>query len=334
MPQHYLQTGQHICYDPVGHPIPCRGSGQDGEFRKGLPWPSPRFERIDEIVVDLLTGLIWTRDANPAEFPRTWMEALEWAAQMNRDRVLGFSDWRIPNRRELRSLLDHQSRKPALPPGHPFIHVFSGWYWTSTTAANHPAFAWYMHTEGGRMFYGGKNQAFLIWPVRGTGWGVLPATGQTRCYDAEGHEIPCKGTGQDGERRIGRSWPEPRFALMGDVVWDQLTDLCWYRKADLTGNPVPWLEALTVVAEWSRNRPDGPWRLPNINELESLVDADGYNPALPSDYPFQEVRREYWSSTTSFFEPDWAFALYLHKGAIGVGQKKGPHFFVWPVRDR
>jgi hypothetical protein len=33
------------------------------------------------------------------------------------------------------------------------------------------------------------------------------------------------------------------------------------------------------------------------------------------------------------FEPDWAWALYLTKGAVGVGQKKGEHFSVWAVRD-
>jgi hypothetical protein len=34
------------------------------------------------------------------------------------------------------------------------------------------------------------------------------------------------------------------------------------------------------------------------------------------------------------FEPDWAWALYLTKGAVGVGQKKGAHFSVWAVCDR
>jgi hypothetical protein len=41
----------------------------------------------------------------------------------------------------------------------------------------------------------------------------------------------------------------------------------------------------------------------------------------------------YWSSTTSLFEPDWAWALYLNKGAVGVGQKAQAHFHVWAVRD-
>ncbi|MCO6414001.1 MAG: DUF1566 domain-containing protein [Thiogranum sp.] len=51
------------------------------------------------------------------------------------------------------------------------------------------------------------------------------------------------------------------------------------------------------------------------------------------DAGFSHVRDGYWSSTTSAFEPDWAWALYLDKGACGVGQKSGRHFHVWPVRD-
>jgi hypothetical protein len=332
-PKGYLKTGQSLCFDEAGKVIPCPNSGQDGQWQKGLPWPRPRFQVQDEIVVDRLTGLAWTKNANVAEFPLTWPEALVWVAQMNRERTFGFSDWRLPNRRELRSLLDHQSRKPALPQGHPFNGVFLSWYWTSTTAAIQPAYAWYVHTEGGRMFYGGKNQAFLLWPVRGEGFGILPATGQKKCFDANGKEIPCPGTGQDGDFQTGARWPEPRFLVREDVVLDRLTDLVWYGQADLLRKPVTWTEALEAVAQWNLKRADGPWRLPNINELESLVDADRHSPALPADHPFSEVRSEYWSSTTSFFEPDWAYALYLQKGAVGVGQKKGPYFYVWPVRD-
>ena len=75
------------------------------------------------------------------------------------------------------------------------------------------------------------------------------------------------------------------------------------------------------------------WRLPNINELESLVDCSTHSPALPSPHPFTELRDGYWSSTTSYFETDWAYVLYLKKGACGVGHKPGKSFFAWPVYD-
>jgi Protein of unknown function (DUF1566) len=219
----YLQTGQITCHDTAGNKIPCPGSVQDGEFRKGVPWPVPRFEPETDIVLDRLTGLIWARNANISEFPVTWQEAVDYVTAMNRTHALGFPDWRLPNRRQLRSIMSHQTRMPALPEGHFFRNVFSGWYWTSTTAAINTSYAWYVHMEGARMFYGNKEQYFLLWPVRGNGYGVIPATGQTRCYDMNGMHIPCNGTGQDGNYLFGRSWPSPRFEVTGDVVIDRLT---------------------------------------------------------------------------------------------------------------
>lgn len=329
----YPGTGQLLCYDAEGKVIACLGSGQDAAFRAGRAWPTPRFEHQDEIVLDRLTGLMWTRNANLAEFPLSWPEALDFVTGMNRVRRFGFADWRLPNRRELRSLMSHQTRRPALPETHPFVELFSGWYWSSTSAAISPAHAWYVHMEGARMFYGGKDQSYMVWPVRGAGNGILPATGQMRCFDHGGRVIPCAGTGQDGERRAGRPWPVPRFAIQGDEVNDALTGLRWRRQADLAGGPVTWTEALTALAALNRGKDDGSggWRLPNINELESLVDCAAHNPALLEAHPFRDVRAAYWSSTTSAFEPDWAWALYLDKGAVGVGQKRGRYFHVWAV---
>jgi hypothetical protein len=327
-----LQTGQDRCYDSQGREIPCPGSGQDGEFRSGLAWPAPRFLLHEQIVEDRLTGLFWTRDANPGGYPLTWTEALAAVAAMNQRRDLGFDDWRLPNRRELRSLMSHQTRRPPLPSGHPFLNVFQGWYWSSTSAAINPAYAWYVHLEGARMFYGRKDQYYLFWPMRGESQ-VLPRTGQRGCYDAAGQGIDCGGSGQDGELQLGLPWPEPRFISRGEVVEDRLTGLIWMKNSDPAGQALDWSGALAQVDAVNRARPGGltGWRLPDINMLESLVDCSRAEPALPVGHPFTNLREGYWSATTSYFEPDWAWVLYLQKGAIGVGHKPGATFRAWPV---
>ena len=326
-----LATGQDRCYDTRGREVPCAGSGQDGELRIGLS-ARPRFRLEGELVRDLLTGLSWPRNASLFEFPMSWEEALSAVKKLNREGFLGFSDWRLPNRRELRSLVFLQAKNPVLPPDHPFENVFHGWYWTSTTAAINPRYAWNVHFGGGRMFYSHKEDERMVWPVRG-GF-LLPATGQRTCYDARGQRIPCSGTGQDGELRTGVPWPEPRFEVQGEVVRDRLTGLYWTRRADLAPGLTTWEEAFSVIAELNRRACGGfsDWRLPNINELESLVDAEHHSPALPWDHPFEAVREFYWSSTTSFYDPLWAWALYLAKGAVGIGLKHGRHFHVWAVR--
>ena len=328
-----LTTGQKLCYDEAGWEIPCGGTGQDGEFRFGRAWPLPRFVVEGETVTDRLTGLAWSRDANPLAFPLTWPEALLGVKGLNEARYGGFTDWRLPNRRELRSLMSFAGKKPALPADHPFHNFFLGWYWSSTSAAINPAYAWYVHLEGARMFYGRKDQSCLVWPVRGEGARALLATGQLRCFDAAGREIDCAGTGQDGEFRMGSPLPDNRFAAAGELVSDLLTGLVWLRSANLTEVPVQWQDALAAVAAFNRQRGAGKtdWRLPNINELEALMDCACHSPALPQNHPFTALQEVYWSSTTSFFETDWAWALYLDKGATGVGHKRDAGFHVWAV---
>ncbi|MFP4110891.1 MAG: DUF1566 domain-containing protein [Desulfonatronovibrio sp.] len=328
MIKNIIHTGLTRCFDQSGKEIPCPDSGQDASFRTGQAWPRPRFEVQEErMVLDRLTGLTWTRKVNFFDFPLTWSQALDQIKELNEHGFAGFYDWRLPNRRELRSVISHGSRKPALPVGHPFEDVFQAWYWTSTTAAIKPAYAWYVHLEGGRMFFGGKTQRYLCWPVRGEPRHVV-RTGQTHCFDDAGHVLPCPGTGQDGEFRTGVVWPDPRFIKKGSEIHDLLTGLIWLDPEKHNPEPCHWEQALTRASQT-----DGPgWRLPDINELESLVDASAHTPALPRDFPGTGLKDGYWSSTTSIFEPDWAFALYLYKGAVGVGHKPGPEFFVWPVK--
>ncbi len=330
-----IWTGQKNCYDSSGRIIPCEGSGQDGEYRIGV-WIEPRFKVSDGLVLDVLTGLYWPQEANLLGLPLNWEEALEQVRKWNKERLLGFTDWRLPNRRELRSLLFLENKNPVLPKGHPFKGVFHGWYWTSTSAAINPGYAWNIHFGGGRMFYSRKDEERLLWPVRGKNQKLF-VTGQKQCFDSSGQAILCDGSGQDGAYQAGRPWPKPRFQAESDaVVKDLLTGLHWTRCADLAPGLVSWEEAFQIIEKMNGKNWGGfsDWRLPGINELESLVDCSQHSPALPPDHTFGEVQEFYWSSTTSFYEPAWSWALYLAKGATGVGLKKGRHFYLWACRGR
>jgi hypothetical protein len=339
--KHVISTGQNSCWDASGNPIPCKSTGQDGEFRVGAAFPSAeRFRMLERrgaegggAVEDRLTGLVWSLDASPSIFAMSWQAALNYVADLNRQGYCGFEDWRLPNRRELRSLVWHESKNPPLPPGHPFKNIFHGWYWTSTTAAINTRYAWYVHMGGARMFYGRKDQECLVWPVRSES-SLIPWTGQRHCFDVSGNDVVCNDTGQDGELKMGVSWPEPRFRQVNNhVLEDMLTGLFWTMDADLAKGLTDWNGALATVRGLNRNGYVGidHWRLPNINELESLVDASKHSPALPDGHLFEHVGQFYWSSTTSFYDPQWIWALYMHKGAVGVGMKKGRHFHVMAV---
>jgi len=305
-----LATGQQLCYDVDGAEVPCRGTRQDGELRPGLGWPAERFREGDGRVLDRLTGLEWTRCANPWEWPMPLDEAPAAIAELNRRGYCGCGDWRLPGRAELRSLTSFASRNPALPAGHPFTDVYLSWYWTATPSARDPEYAWYVHLEGARTFFGHRREDHLVWPCRGSSR-VIPVDGATR-VDGRG-----------------------RFDVAGSVVRDRATGLEWTRDADLARGTVRWEEALALVRRLDRRPvPAGSgWRLPTVNELDSLVDLGRWEPALPSPHTFAGVRDAYWSSTSSAYEPDWAMALYLDLGRVGVGQKKDANFSVWAVRS-
>ncbi|TVM19785.1 DUF1566 domain-containing protein [Oceanidesulfovibrio indonesiensis] len=328
-----LATGLDRCHDATGREMACEDTGQDAAYGLGRRVQGPRF-RVNvmdgEVVEDRLTGLVWTRDASQGGFPLPWREALDLVTQLNADSAYGRTDWRLPNRRELRSLVNHGQRKPVLDADHPFTAVFQNWYWTSTTAAKATGYAWRVHMAGGRMFYGGKDDEAMVWAVAGQSQ-AIPQTGQRECYDERGRAMDCEGTGQDGALRMGVAWPEERFTVLVDddtAVLDRLTGLLWRVNADECGRLTTWKEALDTATRAGQS-PAGPWRLPNINELESLVDCSMHDPALPAGHPFENTQEAYWSSTSSAFEPDWTFNLYLHKGAVGVGYKAKAEFSCW-----
>jgi quinol monooxygenase YgiN len=79
--------------------------------------------------------------------------------------------------------------------------------------------------------------------------GRVPKTGQTLCYDVRGKEIPCKGTGQDGEYRAGAVWPTPRFNdNYNGTVTDRLTGLIWLKNADYFGE-ASWEDAVAKARQ-------------------------------------------------------------------------------------
>ena len=131
-------------------------------------------------ITDRRTGLIWLKNANCAETiggvdksdgvlalanARTWIAALD-------NGYCGLSDgstasqWRLPKRKELRSLIDYRASNPALPPGHPFTDVQSNYYWSSTTFSPSTGGAWGVNLANGIRYAGDANFMLYVWPVR------------------------------------------------------------------------------------------------------------------------------------------------------------------------
>ena len=150
-------------------------TGDDGDLQMGVASPSPRFtDNGNGAVTDNLTGLIWTKDAI-CSGDKTWNEALSYCNALA-DGTCGLSDgssagnWRLPNIRELQSMIDYGNSYPPLPTGHPFTNVQSGdGAWSSTTYAHDTNDAWGEGFTSGGVAPADKGIYLnsLAWCVRG-----------------------------------------------------------------------------------------------------------------------------------------------------------------------
>ena len=145
----------------------------------GVARPNPRFtvQADTNCVVDNLTGLMWARNANIAG-AKNWADAVNYCTSLTYG---GYSDWRLPNQRELLSLIDNGRSNRALcntagtgkwTENDPFTGV-GGHYWSSTTGVVLTGSAWFVGLLGG---YGSpepyegidpKTCTYNVWPVRG-----------------------------------------------------------------------------------------------------------------------------------------------------------------------
>ena len=298
-----------------------------------------RFLLENEAVTDRQTGLMWIKNASLLDLPLSWGEALHTIKELNKSDLYGYHNWKIPNRKELFSLMSHDTINPSLPIGNPFTNVFNGYYWTSSTCARLPNQAWYIHLGGARVFKGMKHGSYMVWPVRTVethNKSKLFQTGQKICFDESGMIIDCHDTGQDGEIQAGLKFTKARFTGSKQTIYDNVTDLTWLRDANANKEMMDWNSAFDLISEMNSGMAYGhnDWRVPKIIELESLVDIGQHSPALPDDHSFNDVQEFYWSSTTSRYDMNYAWVLYMVDGAVGVGHKPLSEFYLWPVRGK
>lgn len=354
---------------PVAEPLPLfpannRRSGQtasiaagdDGAQQRGVSWPAARFTLQSTgsgVVNDNLTRLIWLKDASTPTIasctggPVSWTQALAYVDCLNGLNYQGRSDWRLPNRAELESLVDYSASGPALPAAHPFTNP-AGTLWSSTSdAADAANSAWYLTLFDGSLFSTLKTSAINVMPVSGpdaaaavpTRLATLPKTGQTVTVTSA----------DDGALENGYPWPANRFSDNGQTLIDTLTGLEWSKAADappagsvtclpLNGTSMTWQEALTYVACLNSNSFLGhnDWRLPAVNELESLANAGSVDgPTALETFGFTTVKNDYWASTTDvaglIVPGDTAWSLRTPSGEI-FSLTKDTLLSVWPVR--
>ena len=142
-------TGQTTCYNGAGTVVTCPDPGQplaqDGSYTIN---PLSYTDNSDGTVTDNVTGLIWQKTDDNVQ--RNWYEANSYCN--NNTAALPGLRWRLPNIKELISIVDYEGPPPSINSVFTGINIVpnSSHYWSSTNTLRYENFAWNV-----RFAYGG-----------------------------------------------------------------------------------------------------------------------------------------------------------------------------------
>ncbi|MBT3488191.1 MAG: DUF1566 domain-containing protein, partial [Gammaproteobacteria bacterium] len=87
-------------------------------------------------------------------------------ARVNAAGLCGASDWYLPEREQLRTIVDYSRYNPSINQGY-FPNTKSSFYWSSSPSAHYSASAWYVNFNDGLDGRDGKSTYKDVRLVRG-----------------------------------------------------------------------------------------------------------------------------------------------------------------------
>ena len=121
---------------------------------------------------------MWQKATAPGTY--TWEQALTYCENLTLP-AGGYSDWRLPNRNELQSIVDYSRYNPAIDTTF-FPDTVASNYWSSTTYADNTSYAWYVYFSYGGVGNYSKTSSYYVRAVRGGQCGSLG--------DSDGDRVP------------------------------------------------------------------------------------------------------------------------------------------------
>jgi hypothetical protein len=294
-----VDTAQGLCYDN-SELIECpeKGEdfyGQDAQYTGRVPSYT---DNGDGTITDTVTGLIWTQELS--DYSMVWSDSQAYAESLTTG---GITDWRVPTLKELWSIRDFSQ----------------GWPWLDTD---------YFHLVGdgseGAQQHSWSSNYYLVdteESKKDIAFVVNDWTGHIKAMDGK-RFVRCVS---------GETYGINNYKDNGDgTITDVATSLMWAQ--DDSGTAMNWKDAL-AYAENSEYAGYDDWRLPNVKELQSIVDYSGVFPTLDTsmfnitqivneagnaDYPY------FWTSTSNPYidshdENGYWYAWYVAFGyAVGT----------------
>jgi hypothetical protein len=176
-------TGQTTCWDTSGTVIACAGTGHDGDIQAGATLSYT--DNGDGTITDDNTGLMWEKKSDDGsihdkDIPYKWADAFAvHVAGLNAGGgFAGYTDWRLPNAKELQSIVDYERVNPSIDPAFNTGCVAactvttcscaaSSSYWSSTSYALIPTDAWVVDSDAGDVDFDIKTSGYIVRAVRG-----------------------------------------------------------------------------------------------------------------------------------------------------------------------
>ncbi|MBK1640402.1 hypothetical protein CKO12_00585 [Chromatium okenii] len=288
-------TGIDTCGNATANRLPCPVAGfprQDAEYGTN----QFDFTKLDlsgnelaatatnhACVRDNVTGLTWeikTKDGGSRDHKSLyqWTERLAYVENVNAVRLCGFSDWRVPDIKELTGIVNYQH---VIPKSAVVTSYFSDLdkigtlgFWSEATSSDIASSAWFLYFSNGAANYGNHNKKYHLRLVRGA-----PAR----------NVLVDNNNGTISQTNTGLIWAKCSEGQTGNTCAGTATVMTW--------------EQALVTASNSNLANYSDWRLPNIKELQTLIEYERDGAAkLNSNYFPNTPATAIWSSTP--------FALY------------------------
>ncbi len=206
----------------------------------------------------------------------------------------GKSGWRLPNISELQTIVERQKSKPAINQ-RIFPNTPNNWFWSSSLYVGYASFAWYVRFSYGDVSRGNRSNSLPVRLVRARqSLAISLSTPNKDFADNKDGTVTHKRTGLMWQRcAVGQVWTGSTCSGTADA----------YR----------YDKAIALTGSFAGH---SDWRVPNANELASIVKYDAVSPSINQDQFPNTPLDPFWSSSPYVGDTDVAWSVDFSDGFV------------------
>ena len=253
----------------------------------------------DGTVTHKTTGLTWMRCA----LGQTWTGSscsgtastytYDQAVALKRS-FAGHGDWRLPNIAELQTIVERENINPAIN-NKIFPETPNNAFWSSSPDVGYSDYAWSVDFSYGGVYYDDRYGSLPVRLVRASqSLAIGLSSPDTEFTDNHDGSVTHKRTGLVWQRcAVGQTW----------------TGLTCSGTADAYS----YDQAIALTSSFAGH---SDWRVPNANDLASIVKYDGSYPAINTTIFPNTPSNAFWSSSPYVGNTDYAWNVYFSNGLV------------------